>query len=622
VIAALGLIALLAAPVTVEALVDEMADLDRLTQPADYTCRQFSSYDRASTTPDDPATWFANGDCGHYLREEQGEFVLAEAAGPGVIVRIWSANPAGEVRVYLDGKVALRADFAALLTGKVEPFEPPFGELTARGATLYFPFPYAKSMKVTTTKGGQYYHVDYRTYAAGTALETFDAPPREAMRRAAARLARCDPAGAPADETDAFAGAIDLAGPRTITRFELTKIEGDLRRATIRMSFDGEPGVFAPLGDFFGTAPGENRFRTLALGTWYCAFPMPFAKSARIEVLGAKVVGRVLSRAGAAPFRFHAWWRGRARLATRPMRDWTILRGEGRGRYVGTALFVRNPVRAWWGEGDEKVYVDGERFPSWFGTGTEDYFGYAWCATDLFEHAYHAQSLCEGPANKGSSAVARLHVLDDIPFARAIRFDLEVWHWADCEVGWATIAYWYAEPGFHGALEEAPDAERELIAVPPPRAVAGAIEGESLAVLEQTGGVAERQDMEIFGEGWSGGAHLWWRGARPGDRLKLAFAAKGAGRRKVFLAMTKAPDYGIVRISVNGEVLAPAFDLFSEKVEPAGERTFDADLVDGANTLELEIVGTNPRARPQNFMFGLDYLRIEEAHTSRRRAGF
>ena len=38
-----------------------------------------------------------------------------------------------------------------------------------------------------------------------------------------------------------------------------------------------------------------------------------------------------------------------------------------------------NPVEAWWGEGDEKVFVDGEKFPSHFGTGTEDYYGYAWC---------------------------------------------------------------------------------------------------------------------------------------------------------------------------------------------------------------------------------------------------
>src|SRR5204862_6217667 len=127
----------------------------------------------------------------------------------------------------------------------------------------------------------------------------------------------------------------------------------------------------------------------------------------------------VRHREGAAPLRFHAWWRGRARLATRPMRDWTALAGEGRGRYVGTAVYVRNPVRAWWGEGDEKVYVDGEAFPSTFGTGTEDSFGYAWCATDLFACAYHSHSRRDGPANKALTAWNRCHVSEDVPSERS-----------------------------------------------------------------------------------------------------------------------------------------------------------------------------------------------------------
>lgn len=609
----LCLVAILAAPVTVESLLGEMTDLDRLATPADYTCRQFSSYDRASTTPDDPETWFANNDCGNYLRREKGgEFVLAEAEGPGAIVRIWSANPGGTIRIYLDGKVALEADFEALATGKVEPFAPPFGELCSRGASLYFPFPYAKSMKVTTSKGGQYYHVNYRTYTKGTKVETYAGAPGEAVRAAGERLTRPAPVG-PQEATARFFGSLDLTGPDTITRLELSKIEGDLRQATIRMTFDGELCVCAPLGDFFGTAPEKNDYRTLPLGTWYSNFRMPFAKSARIEVEGAKVEGRVRTRPGpAALLRFHAWWRGRARLATRPMRDWTVLAGAGRGRYVGTALYVRNPVRAWWGEGDEKVYVDGEKFPSTFGTGTEDYFGYAWCGTDLFSHPYHSQSRCDGPGNKGSTAVNRFHVIDDIPFEKSIKFDIEVWHWAQCEIGYASVAYWYAEPGFRGDLEPAPAAERVLIAVPGPAAVAGAIEGEALRVLERSeGSAAEPQDMGAFGEGWSGDAHLWWRGARPGSVLRLEFRSKLAGRRKLFLALTKAPDYGIVRISVNGVNIADACDLFADGVVPAGEAAYEADLREGANELRVEIVGTNERAHPKSFMFGIDYLRVE-----------
>ncbi len=618
------------AEVTVESLLDEMVDLDRLAWPADYTCRQFSSYDRASKAPTDEKGWFANGDRGQYLRvDANGEHVLAEADGPGAIVRIWSADPGGTIRVYLDGAVALEADFAALTQGRVEPFGPPFGGRRANGCNLYFPFPYARSMKVTTSTGGQYYHVNVRTYPKGTKVRTYAGPPPvEAMKLIAARLDAGEPApvasGAPpAGGVSPFGGSLELDGPRTITELELSRIEGDLRQATITMTFDGELCVCAPLGDFFGAAPDAPAYATLALATrpaWRSTFPMPFSKKARIEVEGAKVEGEVRHRPGDAPLRFHAWWRGKARISTRPMIDWPILRGEGgRGRYVGTALFLRNPVRTWWGEGDEKVYVDGEAFPSTFGTGTEDYFGYAWGSPELFEHPYHAQSRCDGPGTRGFTALARLHLIDDIPFASSIRFDLELWHWAECEVSYATIAYFYAEPGFRLDFEspDPPNAsEREVIPLPDLRAVKvpGSIEGEGLAVLEKTGGVVvETQDMLGFGDGWSSGKHLWWRGGKPGDavRLEVEAPAEAAGRKKLVLALTKAPDYGIVKIAWNGAVLAERVDLYDPAVVPAGERAFEVDVRAGANELRLEIAGTNEKAAPKNYMAGLDYVRFE-----------
>ena len=62
-----------------------------------------------------------------------------------------------------------------------------------------------------------------------------------------------------------------------------------------------------------------------------------------------------------------------------------MLRTQGRGRFCGVMLHVWNPRGGWWGEGDEKFFVDGEKFPSTFGTGSEDYFGYAWCDPHLFQ---------------------------------------------------------------------------------------------------------------------------------------------------------------------------------------------------------------------------------------------
>ena len=122
---ALALHAAPPAEITLSTLLTEMADraaLARFPSPS-YTCRQFSSYDPASTSPDNLDTWFANGDCGHFLRVEETEgrteHVLMDADGPGAVVRIWSANPAGNLRLYLDHseEPALTAPMTELLGG-------------------------------------------------------------------------------------------------------------------------------------------------------------------------------------------------------------------------------------------------------------------------------------------------------------------------------------------------------------------------------------------------------------------------------------------------------------------------------------------------------------------------
>ena len=163
--------------ITVETLLRRMTDTRWLAVPPAVGERtvQFSSYDRASRLENGKMVHpFANGDRGHYLRVEgQGEhreWVLAEAQGPGYVSRIWSANPAGDLRIYIDGATvpALAAAFAAITNGEVAPFGSPFGHDASRGRNLYFPFPFAKSIKITTTKGDQYFQVSVTTLPRGT----------------------------------------------------------------------------------------------------------------------------------------------------------------------------------------------------------------------------------------------------------------------------------------------------------------------------------------------------------------------------------------------------------------------------------------------------------------------
>ena len=101
-------------------------------------------------------------------------------------------------------------------------------------------------------------------------------------------------------------------------------------------------------------------------------------------------------------------------------------RPQGRGRFCGVMLHVWNPRGGWWGEGDEKFFVDGEKFPSTFGTGSEDYFGYAWCNPHLFQRPYHAQTMTQN--NRGHQSVLRWHIVDNVPFQKSFEGCIEKYY--------------------------------------------------------------------------------------------------------------------------------------------------------------------------------------------------
>ncbi|MBI5385363.1 MAG: DUF2961 domain-containing protein [Verrucomicrobia bacterium] len=637
-----------AAAVSTATLLEQMTDLAGLAEfpsPA-YTCKQFSSYDQASKSP--AQEWFANNDCGQYLRVEdragRKEHVMMDAAGPGAIVRIWSANPAGTVRIYLDGaeQPVIEAAMSDLLGGKFPGLPRPIAGEYSKGWNLYFPIPYAKSCKVTSDKGGFYYHVNYRTYPAGTEVESFNAGQIKSLaariEQLGARLAsprgKASEFGGLTEEytVDVPAGETvrqEFEGPkafvRSVARLEAKDREAALRGLIVKVTFDGEGCVEAPLGDFFGSAPGVNAYAALPLGMTkegdlYCHWFMPFKESAVIELINhtkdlVRLSGEIVLKDHAWTERtmhFHAKWRAEFDVPTRPMQDWNYLTAKGQGVFAGVSFAIDNPVKDWWGEGDEKIYVDGETFPSHFGTGTEDYYGYAWCWPAVFTHAYHAQPRCDGPANYGRTSVNRFHVVDCIPFTKNFKFDMELWHWnATCKVNMAAVAYWYARPGATDGFKPIRAEETVLRPMPVyvvPR-VAGAIEGETMKILRVTG-VAEPQDWANA----SAGRHLWWHaGMKPDDTLVVSFDAPKAGKYRVFGRFLKARDYGIHQLAINGQKFGEPADFYNPEVRPSSERDLGVfELKAGVNEFSATVVGANEKAI-KSYMFGLDYLLLKPA---------
>ncbi len=639
-------------------LVKRLIDLERLAvlpAPGEQ-CAQWSSWDRASQFDAERGVyvrWDANDDGPGFIRQEGDQIVMAEMDGPGCIFRIWSAlAEKGHVKIYLDGKETPVVDlpFEAYFRGDTEPFHYPqlsynLAEQGCRGQNLYFPIPYQKSCKIVADKGwGRYYHFVYTTYPEGTKLPTFDI---ELARRHAADLQRVDdflsgslgqdPAGdrpgqiverGTVDVAPGAAAVLDLPGPRAITGIRgkvRTATREDqmaaMRKLTVKITFDDQQrsSVWCPLGDFFGTAPGENHYRSLVTGmtddNYYAYWYMPFVRGATIELANEDEVDRQveyeivhapLSRPWEELGYFHyKWHRDAHTLSEDRWPDWVMLQTAGRGRFCGVMLHVWNPQGGWWGEGDEKFFVDGEKFPSTFGTGSEDYFGYAWCHPGLFERAFHCQTMTQD--NRGHQSVLRWHVADNVPFQESFEASIEKYYrLAEKGTKYACTVAWYLAPGGDDRYDPVSVEQRHDYYDTPPLTAGG------FRVLGRPPGNVETQGLAGRPGGrWHNDDHLWWTSARPGDRLEVVLPVELAGTYKVHALLTKARDYGIVQLYLDGKTVGEPVDLYDPEVVPTGRIALGTHTLSaGDHTLAVEIVGANEKAIKQ-YMFGLDQIELQ-----------
>ena len=288
-----------------------------------------------------------------------------------------------------------------------------------------------------------------------------------------------------------------VEGPGCIKHIWMTHWSEDthtLRKVVVRMWWDDEdsPSVEVPLGDFFGMGHAMTRdFVSLPLQMspedgrgLNCWWPMPFQRGARIEVLNesdAQVnlyfyvdletypTGADMAELG----RFHAQWRRVdatpgwiepiPRFADDPdamRRAWrtpntstdgnyVILEAEGQGHYVGCHLDIdcfSRQANDWYGEGDDMILIDGAPWPGIHGTGTEDYFGTAFCPTREYSAPYHGLTLYSGTPDwkwRGKNSLYRYHIEDPIFFERSIRVTIEHGHANKLTNDYSSTAYWY-----------------------------------------------------------------------------------------------------------------------------------------------------------------------------------
>jgi hypothetical protein len=511
--------------ITIQSLLKEMVNRDKIARfpEADFRLKQHSSYNRASKTPDDFEAWFNNKDHNtketdqNFIRIEENnglkEWVIMDHQGAGAIVRTWMPfrnqnNPDTDtqIRIYLDGATepVLEGNMLGLLNG-TGLFPYPFAHKSLRSAVSFFPIPYAKSCKVTTTEQPFFFQFTFREYEESTNVKTFTMDDFNASKNLIKEVGESliNPENTKFGTKISFnkklkpqkKHSIDLPkGNAALRSFSINlgnyKDPEITRKVVLKIEFDGVQTVWCPIGDFFGTGIGLNPFqgwyRTVAEdGTLSSRWVMPYQKSGKITVINLSDTSIDVSldatigtwKWDESSMYFNAGCRGQYPVETRPYSDWNYITLKGRGVYVGDALTIMNPVKKWWGEGDEKIWVDGEDFPSIFGTGTEDYYAYSWggISTDFYEHPFHAQprSNVYNKLNRktgkkkntsGYSTETRTRSLDVMPFGSSLKLDMEIWSWTDCDMGYGVGVYWY---GDGNTTSNRSEDVKEVLNIPP-----------------------------------------------------------------------------------------------------------------------------------------------------------
>ncbi len=422
---------------------------------------------------------------------------------------------------------------------------------------------------------------------------------------------------------------LDAKGPGVVTHIWFTflgpephhwapKGSANHQEMLLRITYDGckTPGVEAPLGDFFANCFGK-RSEVLSLpvivedaDSYNCFWRMPFRDSIRIELVNQsdKDISMLyynidwIQKKTLPPDTPYFYAQYRQEYPVQQGRDYVLLETEGRGHYVGTVLAVRTRSPAWFGEGDEKIYVDGEPRASIWGTGTEDYFLSAWglktTSTPYFGTAYFDQWGIVG----GHTSAYRWHIQDPIVFEKSIKVTLEHWGWISPDENadrkshswnerqddYASVAFWYqsGQPTF---AERAPHArQRDLPSLDLVFPSRDCVDDSQHGI----GTVRVQDNLSFYPDG-----QLFYLPREQEDAwIEVPFRVERKEPRRLLLKVTRAPDYGRYQAYLNGVKIGSPMDLYAETVIPWEIHLLDFWSDPGSYTLRLECVGKNPHS--------------------------
>ncbi|MDP8242905.1 MAG: DUF2961 domain-containing protein [Candidatus Hinthialibacter antarcticus] len=594
-----------------------------------------------------------------------GEYLVCDVKGPGAIVRTWTAAIKGDVRVYLDGSkdAVYEGSAQQFFQYTAQHFLADSGidsklidrTFQQRNA-CYFPIPFARRCRIEwrgNLKELHFYEVQIRLYEPHAEVATFEPSDvkvfQEKIESVAKILGDIDGEWQYKSEKEALplnamlkagetVSSIKHKGSGAIERLTLQLKADDLnaalRQTVMKISFDGfqTEQIISPVGDFFGAAPGVNPYTSLPFtvtpeGEMTCRYVMPFRESVNItfENRGeqtVEIIGSVLPCAfEVEPERFQhfrARWRVEHDLISKPERDLPFLLANGKGVYVGTTSYLWNPnliptpYGNWWGEGDEKIFVDEDEFPTTFGTGSEDYYNYAWSAPDIFLFPYCGQPLNDGPGNRGFVTNFRWHVIDALPFNEQIAFYMELFtHQLTPKLTYARISYHYGSPGIYDDVSRiSMDDLRKPVRdqVWSPVAEFGAqnstfYETEAVATKSAT----SRMDNDNL---FSNGSCWVWQPKAIGETVELKLSLQEAGKYGLRMTCAHTENSGTFSILFNGEDIDEIVELNVAHRKYLRNRFLpEFELKAGEQTLVLKYEGAPDGAAGE---IGVDFVWLQK----------
>ncbi len=660
--------------VTLGTLLEEMTSRESLTRHPDHTIQMVSSRDRRAISPEQDG-WFANDDYSGYERYDtlpsgRIERVLMDYQGAGAVTRLWmtALDKRGTLRFYFDGESEPRWVIPAydmMRCGLVldrtllfshTSYKEPINEIG--GSSCYLPLPFAKGLKITLEEvvvpNKNYYQIEYRRYAEGVEVEsfhpemvtTYSAEIREAERMLAEKPTL---ATTSMKRMTLARGEVDYLtlprGSKAIHQLtiSISHYDGEsMRRVVVVGEFDGVQTIWCPLSDFAAAGMGApnsecHYVRYDAEGNLTLWWVMPYRKSARIGVmnLDSEEVVDVEITASVKKYRwddrslyFHTSWQSRTDVplcgnpytpTNEECHDERSFEAQGgRGVLVGNLLSVYNHAESWYGEGDAKIWVDDDTFPSIFGTGLEDYYNASWAPLVLYSTPYGGAVRADLASSQGYNTFLRTRLLDAVPFSEKICFDVEIMGWEAGKVDYDATTFWYGDNTTKAlATSGEQEALRPLLPNPPSPydfKVDGAIEIEDICDVKYVGFGHENQDMTAFVDGdWSRGRQITCFGGKVGDYAEFRLGGyDDAKSYTIEWRGCKAADYGIVEISICGESVA-VVDCYDTKVRDSGNLMLgNFSPVGGEFVVRVTLVGRNPKAVGDGNLVGMDCVRIVE----------